>query len=831
MTNKQLFIRILGTILGITLFIFFLFQPYAEGSNQKFKYKSDISLDNPIPSDNRINSKIKPNDVEVVSERTINSKAYMGSGNNKIVRYSNHSEHYFSNGKWKEINTNFKKKITSDSIGVMDENNYKVEIMKNYPGVKIKRDSFSIKYEPVNIKSDSKVVIKDNTVTYSSLWEYSDLIYSVTNDSLKMFIIINDSKAQSEFNFDIKTQGLKAVLNEDQSISFFDSYGNKRFEIPPMWVKGSGSQVKHFEKITIELNPTEDGYNLEMKLDDSGLQYPLVIDPSTVSFFSTDNSNKIYIDTYDMYTDEIEEIVFTNDTLDLSGDSDGSPIDYPMNVYFAHQDVETNGETVPYGYYGCCSPEPGIDGVAATKVGRTAVFMGSHQSANELVLNSEDISKLFSDRERISGVAFWVPELKNDYEMYNYVYITYNPSLVNPPIITKTGYENGKLSWEYWDRDGINTQAKYKVVIYDSSEKKIIDTGYVNSNNKYYLMPFKPKDGVYQWNLTVVDDTGEIDTKSSEFLYGIDSIAPTIPENLKILSNTKSSISLSWSASTDNFGVASYSVLLNGALIETLPSTTLQYTVNNLKEGYVHTITIRANDRSGNYSSAQIKYEIDSKAPTIPENLKILSNTKSSVSLSWSASTDNIGVVSYSVLLNGALIETLPPTTLQYTVNNLKEGYVHTITIRANDRSGNYSSAQIKYEIDSKGPTIPENLKILSNTKSSVSLSWSASTDNIGVVSYSVLLNGALIETLPPTTLQYTVNNLKEGYVHTITIRANDKSGNYSFAQIKIPFGKLVYRYDARNRLDHIEFQSTGNIYIDYIYDLNGNLVKKIFNE
>lgn len=596
-------------LLVIFLVIVFLMQPKVEGDSQVLMYDDtlDIPLVDSIIGDKDINRQIKQSGFEVVSERTINSKTFKGPGNKKTVLYTNQPEHYFSNGEWKEINTNFKRKITSESIGVMDENNYKVEIMKYYPGIRVKMDSYSIEYKPINIEPSSKVKIVENTVSYSELWRYTDLIYSVTNNSLKMYISINDAKAPDEFSFNIKTQGLKAVQNKDQSVSFFDLNGIKKFEIPPMWVKDKNSQTKHFEKIAIDLSKTKDGYNLKIKLDDSGLQYPLVIDPSTVSFFAYDISNKIYISTYEMYTDEIEEIVFKNDVIDLNSSDWNNILNYPMNVYLVHEDIETNDKTNPYGYYGCCSPEPGVDGISVTKVGQTDVYLGAHGSVNEFVLNSQEISDIFRNRNKVSGVAFWVPELEMDYEIYSSVYITYNPSIVNPPIITKTGYDKGELYWEYWDRDGENTQVKFSIVIFNSSGQVIKDTGYINSRNTYYLIPDKLQDGVYQWLLTIEDDTGEMDFKRSEFLIGNDTIPPSIPGDIKMIKKTNSSVTLSWKASTDNFGVASYNILLNGTLIQTLPSSILEYELSNLKEGYVHTVTVQANDYAGNYSNADIK--------------------------------------------------------------------------------------------------------------------------------------------------------------------------------------------------------------------------------
>lgn len=600
---KQFLLRILVMIL---LFPFFI-QMQVEGNYQEY---SDIDApDIPLMDSltyHHIDSKREFNSVEVMSERTINSKTFVGPGNKKTVRYANQPEHYFNDGEWKEINTNFKRKETKESLAVMDENNYKVEIMKDSPGVKIKMDSYSIKYEPIDTNQDSKVKIKENTFAYPDLWENSDLIYSATNNSLKMYIVLN-KKAKDEYEFRIETQGLNATLNEDESISFLDSNGKKRFEIPPMWVKSKDSEVKHFEKIAVSLTKTVNGYTLKIKLDDSGLQYPLVIDPSTVSFFASDqHSNKIYIDTYEMYTNEIEEIVFTNNILDLSDLSSSENIEYPMNVYLVHQDVETNGEGIPYGYYGCCSLAPGDDGILATEVGRTTDFI---DSTNEFVLNAEDINRMFSDKKRVSGVAFWVPQLEpgTEYDMYNYVYITYNPSIVSPPIITHTSNDNEKLYWKYWDKDGTNTQVNYRIFIYDNTEKIILNTGYVNSKNTYYTLPTNLQHGFYRWNLLITDNTGEMDFKESDFYYGDDPTPPTQPKDLSVISKEKSSVTLSWKEASDNVGIESYSVLVNGTLVKTISNQLVVVTIDNLKEGFVNTITLRANDYAGNYSDTQIK--------------------------------------------------------------------------------------------------------------------------------------------------------------------------------------------------------------------------------
>src|SRR5206468_8326460 len=48
----------------------------------------------------------------------------------------------------------------------------------------------------------------------------------------------------------------------------------------------------------------------------------------------------------------------------------------------------------------------------------------------------------------------------------------------------------------------------------------------------------------------------------------------------------------------------------------------------------------------------------DTQAPTAPSNLAATATSSSSVALSWTASTDNVGVAGYRVSRNGTLVAT-----------------------------------------------------------------------------------------------------------------------------------------------------------------------------
>ncbi len=80
----------------------------------------------------------------------------------------------------------------------------------------------------------------------------------------------------------------------------------------------------------------------------------------------------------------------------------------------------------------------------------------------------------------------------------------------------------------------------------------------------------------------------------------------------------------------------------------------------------------------------------DTTAPSTPLNLTSSSKTTTSVTLAWSAATDNIGVTGYNVYVNNVLRTTV--TTLNTAVTGLTAATSYTFTVRAKDAAGNLSA-------------------------------------------------------------------------------------------------------------------------------------------
>jgi len=83
---------------------------------------------------------------------------------------------------------------------------------------------------------------------------------------------------------------------------------------------------------------------------------------------------------------------------------------------------------------------------------------------------------------------------------------------------------------------------------------------------------------------------------------GADTVAPSVPTGLASTGQTSSSVSLSWSPSSDNVGVAGYRVLRNGAQVGTASGTS--FTDSGLAPSTSYSYAVRAYDAAGNVSAA-----------------------------------------------------------------------------------------------------------------------------------------------------------------------------------------------------------------------------------
>ncbi len=81
----------------------------------------------------------------------------------------------------------------------------------------------------------------------------------------------------------------------------------------------------------------------------------------------------------------------------------------------------------------------------------------------------------------------------------------------------------------------------------------------------------------------------------------------------------------------------------------------------------------------------------DTQAPSAPSNVQASSITQTTATVSWNASTDNVGVTGYEVFQGSSSLGTVTGTSTNLT--GLTAGTSYTVSVRAQDAAGNISNA------------------------------------------------------------------------------------------------------------------------------------------
>src|SRR5213596_590915 len=171
----------------------------------------------------------------------------------------------------------------------------------------------------------------------------------------------------------------------------------------------------------------------------------------------------------------------------------------------------------------------------------------------------------------------------------------------------------------------------------------------------------------------------------------------------------------------------------------------------------------------------------DTTPPSPPTSLTGAAAGSTGASLSWGASTDNVGVTGYIVRRDGAPIAT--PAATSFTDTGLSAGATYSYTVAARDAAGNISPNSASVSVttaiaaDTTPPSTPSGLTAAAAGSTGANLAWSASTDNVGVTAYIVSRNGVQVAT--PATSSYADTGLSVG-TYSYTVAARDAAGNIS---------------------------------------------------
>ena len=288
-------------------------------------------------------------------------------------------------------------------------------------------------------------------------------------------------------------------------------------------------------------------------------------------------------------------------------------------------------------------------------------------------------------------------------------------------------------------------------------------------------------------------EAGTVTFKTSDVKVEVDEEAPTVPTEVKASNITENSADISWTASTDNVSVVSYEIYNGQSLLAKVNDKT-SVNITGLTSETEYTLSVKAVDAAGNKSEAgtvtfttNVSEVIgDTEAPTVPSEIKANNISETEVYITWGAASDNINVTGYEIY-NGEVLLLTVNNELSANITGLAPGTEYILSVKAVDAAGNRSEAgtitfktnEVQVELDEEAPTVPTEIKASNTTETSADISWTASTDNVGVIGYEIYNGEKLLAKVNDKT-SVNITGLTAGIEYTLSIKAIDAAGNKS---------------------------------------------------
>jgi parallel beta-helix repeat protein len=340
-----------------------------------------------------------------------------------------------------------------------------------------------------------------------------------------------------------------------------------------------------------------------------------------------------------------------------------------------------------------------------------------------------------------------------------------------------------------WTGDGDNYTVQ---IASDAGFTVIVDEAVVTTTSHTVGAGVLDHATTYYWHVAASNANGTSDYSAA---WSFTTAAASTPPDPPVLSSPADAATdvpleatLEWAGTADDFDVevatdAAFTSIVfstnTAATTVTLPPATLAHETLY----YWH---VRGNNSfgagafSGAFSFTTVPPP-DTEPPSQPQNLSEAGKTGTTVDLVWDASSDNVGVSFYRIYRDG--VEVASESSTNHTAVGLTPATSYDFQVSAVDAAGNESilSAVLTVTtLDTIEPTAPGTPTLDSKTAETVSISWTAATDNVGVTDYNIFRDGGLVGTVAAPTTSFNDTGLAPVTTYTYHVTASDAAGNES---------------------------------------------------
>ncbi|WP_225827430.1 fibronectin type III domain-containing protein [Streptomyces naphthomycinicus] len=220
----------------------------------------------------------------------------------------------------------------------------------------------------------------------------------------------------------------------------------------------------------------------------------------------------------------------------------------------------------------------------------------------------------------------------------------------------------------------------------------------------------------------------------------------------------------------------------------------------------------------------------EGRVPGAPAGITAAAGSATSVHVMWNAAPEGTGVRSYEVYRGTTKVAGVPGSQHMVDVTRLRPSTSYAFTVRARDTAGRLGppSRVVRARTpaveaaDREAPTRPPKTTGRAVGSRAVQLSWGASRDDRGVLSYDVYQGGVKIHSVGGNQTAAVVTGLRPGSRYVFTVRARDAADNLSPAGAPVRLttpGSDDGRSTAPAGFTAATHRSGGAYYIDLAWD------------
>ncbi|MFF5842864.1 fibronectin type III domain-containing protein [Streptomyces massasporeus] len=238
---------------------------------------------------------------------------------------------------------------------------------------------------------------------------------------------------------------------------------------------------------------------------------------------------------------------------------------------------------------------------------------------------------------------------------------------------------------------------------------------------------------------------------------------PGTPTGVTAAAGSATSVHVMWNATARADG---YEVYRGTTKVKEVPGSQHMVDVTRLRPSTRYAFSVRARDIDGRLGPPSRRVPVttpavvadDRSAPTRPSAPGGRAAGSRAVQLSWSASTDDRGVVSYEIHQGDTKIHSVGGSQTATVLTGLRPGTDYTFTVRARDAAGNVSPAGPAVRLTTPGTddgraTAPTDFRATSHREDGayqLDLSWVPPRVDGEITEYQIHLDGR-----PATSLVY----------------------------------------------------------------------------